>query len=100
MPGPSLGDSALLTPREDLGCGLLKARQVPGSQCGSAANLTWVFVFLELILSASSVSEATFSRWRLVLLRGDEASSFTFCNRKARAEHQAKGKCPISLREE
>lgn len=40
--------------------------------------ISWVFVFLELVLSASSVSEATFSRWRLVLLRGDEASSFTF----------------------
>lgn len=43
------------------------------------SRLTWVFVFLELVLSVSSVSEATFSRWRLVLLRGDEASSFTFC---------------------
>jgi len=40
--------------------------------------ISWVFVFLELLLSASSVSEATFSRWRLVLFRGDEASSFTF----------------------
>lgn len=40
--------------------------------------ISWVFVFLELVLSASSVSEATFSRWRLVFFRGDEASSFTF----------------------
>lgn len=40
--------------------------------------ISCVFVFLELVLSASSVSEATFSRWRLVLLRGEEASSFTF----------------------
>lgn len=68
------------------------------SHSGSAAHLTWVFVFLELVLSASSVSEATFSRWRLVLLRGDEASSFTFCSGKAQEGHQAKGGCPISLR--
>lgn len=47
-----------------------------------AAALTWVLVFLELALSASSVSEATFSRCRLVLFRGDEASSFTFCKGK------------------
>lgn len=40
--------------------------------------ISWVFVFLELVLSASSVSEATFSRWRLVFFSGDEASSFTF----------------------
>lgn len=46
--------------------------------------ISWVFVFLELVLSASSVSEATFSRWRLVFFSGDEASSFTFCGGKAR----------------
>lgn len=40
--------------------------------------ISWVFVFLEVTLSVSSVSEATFSRWRLVLFRGDAASSFTF----------------------
>lgn len=60
--------------------------------------ISWVFVFLELVLSASSVSEATFSRWRLVLLRGDEASSFTFCSGKAHKGHQAKGGCSVSLR--
>lgn len=37
---------------------------------------------MELVLSASSVSEATFSRWRLVFFSGDEASSFTFCGGK------------------
>lgn len=66
------------------------------SPSGSAAHLTWVFVFLELVLSASSVSEAAFSRWRLLLLRGDEASSFTFCSGKAQEGHQDKGGCPIS----
>lgn len=32
----------------------------------------------------SSVSEATFSRWRLVFFRGDAASSFTFCGEAQR----------------
>lgn len=67
---------------------------------GLGCKLTCVFVFLELVLSASSVSEATFSRWRLVLFRGDEASSFTFCSGKVHGEDQAKGGCPISLRED
>lgn len=67
------------------------------SQQGPATNFTWVFVFFELVLSASSVSEATLSRWRLVLFRGDEASSFTFCSGKAHKEDQAKRRCPISL---
>lgn len=53
---------------------------------GCHRRLTWVFVFLEVTLSVSSVSEATFSRWRLVLFRGDAASSFTFCSRSRRDE--------------
>lgn len=40
--------------------------------------ISWVFVFLEVVRSVSSVSEATFSRWRLVLFKGEAASSFTF----------------------
>lgn len=49
---------------------------------------------MELVLSASSASEATFSRWRLAFLRGDEASSFTFCSGKAHEGHQAEGGGP------
>lgn len=62
--------------------------------------ISCVFVFLELVLSASSVSEVTFSRWRLVLLRGEEASSFTFCRGKPTRSNQAKGGHPISLSRE
>lgn len=51
-----------------------------GAEGGDVRSLTWVFVFLEVALSGSSVSEATFSRWRLVLFRGDAASPFTFCS--------------------
>lgn len=40
--------------------------------------ISWVLVFLALILSGSSVSDAAFSRCRLELLSGDEASSFIF----------------------
>jgi hypothetical protein len=57
-----------------------------GGVSGCHRSLTWVFVFLEVILSVSSVSEATFSRWRLVLFRGDAASSFTFYSGSRRDE--------------
>lgn len=71
-------------PQEDLNlCMVVGCRDVTGALVGqqeSADSLTWVFVFLEAVLSVSSASEATFSRCRLVFFRGDAASSFTFCN--------------------
>lgn len=48
------------------------------SEGESGLLISCVLDFLTLVLSGSSVSEAVFSRWRLELLRGEDASSFIF----------------------
>lgn len=55
-------------------------------------ELTWVLVFLALMRSGSSLSDAAFSRCLLELLRGEAASSLIFCRRRKKKQCSLKGR--------